>query len=263
MDYEGGPTMVRGTLEENKMLETGALYLRGNNTSSYAKKAALTDSRRQLIYAGGETPFVLIYDYATKGDNNEHTYTTPFYTELKSYVRISRDGSYVSIHGPNRKNICYMFAYSEGGVKLSNQSDSKVESITTESRGVDHAQATLFITANPDGTMPTVEWTNADGVLTATISRIYDGNYVKESYVLTTTELKSVSREILGSVEGNETEATTDTEETDTIGEETAPTQSDNGGCGSAQPIAVILPLAAVACILAVKRRKNAGRVCK
>ncbi|MBQ8212989.1 MAG: heparinase II/III family protein [Clostridia bacterium] len=263
MDYEGGPTMVKGTLEENKILETGALYLRGNNTNSYAKKAALTDSRRQLIYAGGETPFVLIYDYATKGDNTEHTYKTPFYTELKSYVRVSRDGSYVSIHGPNRKNICYMFAYSDGGVKLINQSDSKVESITTESKGIDHAQATLFITANPDGTMPTVEWSSANGILTATISRIYGGNYVKETYVLTNTELKSVNREILAPYEQETVEPTTEPViEPDTAVEETTATDDgQSGGCGSAQPIFVILPLSVFACILATKRRKNAGRI--
>lgn len=264
MDYEGGPTMVKGTLEENKMLETGALYLRGNNTNSYAKKAALTDSRRQLIYAGGETPFVLIYDYATKGDNTEHTYKTPFYTEVKSYVRISRDGSYVSIHGPNRKNISYMFAYSDGGVKLSNQSDAKVESITTESHGIDHAQATLFITANPDGSMPTVEWSSANGVLTATISRIYGGNYVKETYVLTNTELKSVSRETLAPYEPETEEAITEPV-TDTVTEAEETTAADNtqsnGGCGSAQPISAILPLSVFACILATKRRKNARRV--
>ena len=264
MDYEGGPTMVKGTLEENKILDSGALYLRGNNTNSYAKKAGLTDSRRQLIYAGGETPFVLIYDYATKGDSTEHTYKTPFYTEVKSYVRISRDGSYVSIHGPNRKNISYMFAYSEGGVKLSNQSDAKVESITTESKGIDHAQATLFITANPDGSMPTVEWSSANGVLTATISRIYGGNYVKETYVLTNTELQSESREILAPYEP-ETEETVTEPITEPVTEPEETTAADNtqndGGCGSAQPIFAILPLSVFACILATKRRKNARRV--
>lgn len=259
MDYEGGPTMVAGTLEENKLLENGALYLRGNNTNSYAKKAALTDSRRQLIYAGGETPFVLVYDYAKK-DDAEHVYTTNFYTDDASLLSVNYRWDYACIQGGNSKQRCYVYAYSDEGVSFNTKNKNGVKAIVTENTAVEQAQATLFILANPDGSMPKVVWSKDDnGILTAEIIRVANGATIKDTYVLSNTELLEYSSEPY--IEESETEPSTEpATEPSTTEEITVPDNTEsNGGCGSAHTVALVLPLAALSCLLfMIPKRKKA-----
>ena len=70
MDFSGGGSTAVGVLEEEAILKNGALYLRGNNLSSYIKNGTLSASLRQFIYSGGDTPYVLIFDYAKKNNIN-------------------------------------------------------------------------------------------------------------------------------------------------------------------------------------------------
>ena len=146
MDFEGGATMVIGSIEQNSILEGGETYLRGNNTTSYRQLAGLEKSVRHLIYCGGNTPFVIACDFAKK--DGKHTYDTNFYTKAKNTVSLSEDGKLGIITGGNNGSLCCVIPYSPNGITIA-PTDTNV-GFTTSTEGEMHRQATVFIAASPE-----------------------------------------------------------------------------------------------------------------
>ena len=212
MGYVGGATVRVGILEENAILENGAVYLRGNNSTSYQDSGVLKHSVRHLIYGGGETPFVLIYDYAIS-DGNHHIYSTNFYTSCHNTVTISDDGGYGMIQGAESGENCYMIPYSSGGVVLSLEiANHGGKGIVTVSESVVHKQATLFITSNPDGSKPDVSFAEEGELLQVSITRVKERQRVTEIYelfdeklvtprIVTSTKPSRVPKLIIESIE--------------------------------------------------------------
>lgn len=205
MDYEGGPTMREGVIEENKALLNGALYLRGNNISSY-KNQKLKSSIRQVIYSGGDVPFVLVYDFVRK-DGSDHTFNVNFFTNPSATVLAAPDGDYAMIIGTSGE-ICYAIPYSPEGATISFSTVNSVPCLTTELNASYMRQATLFIMAEPDGEMPEVEWSTEGKNMTVTITRTVNGQKETETYTLSLEDLVdfTTTQEIEIPVETTETE---------------------------------------------------------
>lgn len=182
MDYSGGPTMKEGVLEENTVLDNGNLYLRGNNLSSY-KKQSLKASIRQIVYGGGDIPFVLVYDYMRK-DNTEHTYNVNFFTPSSSTVLASPDGDFAKIIGNGTGETCYVIPYSPDGTTVSFSAVGAAPCLKTETVSTYLRQATLFIMAEEDEEMPTVEWSGEGKNMTVSITRTVNGQKETETYTL-------------------------------------------------------------------------------
>lgn len=271
MDFSGGGSTAVGVLEEEAILENGALYLRGNNLSSYIKNGTLSASLRHLVYSGGDTPYVLIFDYAKK--NGSHTYTTNFYTKTGNIVKIAEDGSYATIQGSSNKEICYVYAFTPEGVTLSTKmSNAAAIGVSTSSTSTLHGQATLFITANPDGSAPEVEMTSEGKVTTVKITRIENGESVTDTYEFDYKALKSPEIATTEAPTEEPTEAPTETQTQETAEPtETEPadqateseqnegdTDATSSGCKAFTGIAVI-PVALTCAIplLAKKKKEN------
>lgn len=153
MDFEGGATMVIGSIEQNSILEGGETYLRGDNTTSYRQLAGLEKSVRHLIYCGGNTPFVIACDFAKKA--GKHTYDTNFYTKIVNTASISDDGKLGIIHGGNQGATCCMIPYSPNGINLT-LTNTNV-GFTTSTEGEMHRQATVFVAASPEN-LPKIDF---------------------------------------------------------------------------------------------------------
>lgn len=190
MDYSGGPTMREGTLEEYTVLKNGNLYLRGSNLSSY-KKQDLKASTRQLIYGGGDVPFVLVYDFMRK-DNTEHTYNINFFTPTSSTILASPDGDYAKIIGNLTGETCFVIPYSTDGTTISFSAVGSAPCLRTETTSTYLSQATLFIMADEDE-MPEVEWSSEGKTITVSITRTINGQLETETYTLGLEELISFS----------------------------------------------------------------------
>ena len=197
MYYHGGSSMIPGSMTANKELSNGALYLRGDNSDSY-RDTVLTQSIRQFVYKGGNVSYVLAFDYA-KGDTNNHTYTTNFYTDYDATVTVdSSNQAKALITGGNKGNKAYAFVYSPSGASFAytENTTEKTKALTTSVSAIQNLQATLFITENADGSAPTVAWTqNTDGTVTATITYLQDGRKARDTYIFSTTELISSKTE--------------------------------------------------------------------
>ncbi len=185
MDYIAGATMVIGKTEQNSILEGGELYLRGDNTDSYAKVVQLEKSVRHMIYRGGSTPFIIIYDVAEKKGN--HTYSVNFYTKADNEVVISDDGSYAKIIGERNGKHCFVLPCSQGGVRI--EKTPTFNGVSTSAKATDvHRQATVFIaTENP----PKVDFSLEDGKTTVSIALEENGKSVTLRYAFADGELVS------------------------------------------------------------------------
>lgn len=195
MDFIAGATMVIGKTEQNSILESGELYLRGDNTSSYEKVAKLERSVRHLIYSGGETPFVIIYDTAVK--KGDHTYSVNFYSKANNEILISEADQYATIIGEKHGNKCYVIPYSSNSVKV--HKSPLFNGITTSSKATDiHRQATVFIAAED---MPKIAFDcNGDNL---TVSIILEKNGEKIVKVYTFSDNGLDSPKTVSSVKGS------------------------------------------------------------
>ncbi len=199
MRYTGGSSMVEGTMLANTTLGTGALYLKGDNSESY-NDSVLKESTRQLVYQGGEVPYVLAFDYGYV-DTKTHTYTTNFYTDYDSKVTVdSSNKGKAKIIGGNKQNVGYAYVYSPSGAKfevVENATD-KSRALKTTVSAVSQIQATLFITDNRDGSEPTVAWSNAgNGKVSVSITYEKDNKLVQDSYTISSAKVESASSKIL------------------------------------------------------------------
>lgn len=191
MDYVGGSTMREGKMKINQILENGALYLCGNNQSSYLN-LGFSVSIRQFVYSGGDTPYVIIFDYAKK--YGTVTYSTNFYTKSGNIVKIAEDGSYATIEGGANHELCYVFAYTPEGVTFSKRTfNITMPGVNTSSTSDCHTQATVFITANSDGSAPKVEITSEGRITKVTITRIENGETVTDTYEFENNKIASPS----------------------------------------------------------------------
>lgn len=230
--------MVKGILQENMILEDGSLYLRGNNLSSYLY-TSMKASIRHLVFGSGDTPFVLIFDYA-RTDGKEHIYSTNFYTADGNTIKVDESGKFATITGSKNKGVCYVIPYAADGNVSLHRGKTLYNAITTENSATMHLQATLFITANPDGSMPEVEFSTEDKAVTVTLTRPVNGEEKTDSYVfrfdklvspgeyVETTETESV--EVTETETPTETETVTETEtptETETVTETEIPTETE------------------------------------
>lgn len=279
MDFEGGPTMKEGVIEDNRILDSGNLYLRGNNITSYGKQK-LKSSIRQLVYGDGEVPFVLIYDYVRK-DYAKHTYTINFYTKSDNKIAIDTDGNYATIEGCNTGKVCYVIPYSPDGVALANIGNA----LSTEVNSAMLRQITLFIVEEPDGSMPAAEFAVDGKDIIVNITRTHGGERITETYVFGVDELVSFgTTEILeeettvpSETESTETETVTESEaltdnntesevltdiNTESEYAETKDTQTtgsadqNSNGCGSIINAAII-PAAAVSTVTFLTKKKK------
>ncbi len=190
MDFEAGPTMREGTIEENRVLENGNLYLRGSNLSSY-KKQGVKESLRQIIYGGGDVPFVLVFDFMRK-DTEDHTFNINFFTPSSSTIMASPDGDYATIIGSNTGETCFVIPYSPEGTTLSFSAVGSAPCLTSETTAKYLRQATLFIMADEEE-MPEVEWSSESKTITVSITRTINGQLETETYTLGLEELVSFS----------------------------------------------------------------------
>ncbi len=216
MDYSGGPTMKEGKLEESTVLDNGNLYLRGDNVTSY-KNQGLKASTRQIVYGGGDVPFVLVYDYMRK-DNAEHTYNINFFTPSTATIIASPDGDYAKIIGNNTGETCYVIPYSPDETTVSFSAVGSAPCLKTETVATYLRQATLFIMAEEDEEMPLVEWSSEGKTMTVSITRTVSGQKETETYTLGLEELISFT-----TTEKLYTETETSESETDITVETTEP----------------------------------------
>lgn len=180
--YYDAPYMIAGSLLANKQLGNGALYVKGENSDSY-RDTVLTESRRQLLYMGGETPYVIAYDHV-KSTSSTHTYTTSFFTDLESKIEII-DQNTAKITGANSGAVAYAFVYSAEGATLSAAKTEKTNAVVTENKAVTHDQVTLYITANPDGSIPDVSFsTGSDGKIKVTVKYYKEESLFTDVYTL-------------------------------------------------------------------------------
>ena len=178
MDYIAGATMVIGKTEQNSIIEGGELYLRGNNTDSYVKLAQLENNVRHMIYCGGNTPFVIIYDVAKKKGN--HTYSVNFYTQADNEIVIPDGGSYAKIVGKNTGNHCFAIPYSQSSVRI--EKTPTFNGVSTSAEAIDvHRQATVFVSTDKDQP-PKVDFSLEDGKMTVSLTLEENGKSVTKCY---------------------------------------------------------------------------------
>ena len=101
-----------------------------------------------MIYHGGDTPYVLIYDFG-ENDSSQHTYTTNFYTDKDSTINIINTNQ-AEIIGGNNEESCMVYLYSDSGASFSQEKTDTTLALKTTNKAVTHKQATLFITKNAD-----------------------------------------------------------------------------------------------------------------
>ena len=185
MNYEGGSTMIIGKMNECKLLKNGNLYVSGDNKDSYWK-TQLKNSSRQLVFGGGEAPFVLIYDVMRR-DANQHEYSINFYTAPSNKIEVLEDGAYARITGTDKDNICYVIPMSTQQVTV--EASSGANMITTKTTATMLSQATLFIFEEPDGKFPDVSYNFSGKVCTVKITRTLNGELVTETYTFNMDEM--------------------------------------------------------------------------
>ncbi len=178
--YYVAPDMVVGEITKNKTLQNGALYLKGDNSDSY-KEDVLTESTRQMIYKGGDTPYVVAFDYVYAGTSS-HTFTTSFFTDLASTVTIVNSGK-AKIVGGNNGGVGYAYAYSPNGASLTINKTDKTQAIVSSNTAVTHTQATLFTTQMENGQEPTVTWSTVNGNVQLKIKYLNNNAEITDTYV--------------------------------------------------------------------------------
>lgn len=196
-DYLAGATMIIGETEQNSILEGGELYIRGNNTASYAKIAKLETSIRHFVYCGGNIPFVIACDFAKK--EGEHDYSVNFYTKAENTVDIAENCA--TIKGDRAGSLCRVFSYAQGGVSFAKA--PAFNGITTSATATDSLmQATVFIAAD-EKTMPKVGFESTSDSITVTVgARSYTFTKSALTYptVISTHEPLPVPDEVISSI---------------------------------------------------------------
>ena len=186
MRYEGGSSMVEGEILANKLLQNGALYLKGDNSDSY-NDSVLKVSTRQLIYKGGVAPYVIAFDHV-ESTSSTHKYTTSFYTDTASKIELV-NSNVAKITGGNTGAVAYAFVYSPEGTSLSVAKTSATQAIVTENNAVTHNQITLYITANPDGSMPQVNFsTDSTGKIKLSVKYNNGEDFYTDEYTLSVSD---------------------------------------------------------------------------
>ena len=266
MNYSGGSTMIEGDILENKLLPNGNLYVSGSNAKSYWNPK-LTQSIRQIVYGGGDVPFLLVMDFA-RGDVTDNTFNINFFTDKNVSAIVS--GDYAVLTG-NSGEVCYVIPYSPEGVTMESSAVGSAPCLTTETTGRFMRQATLFIMAESDGEMPEVSFSSKGKNTTITITRTVNGQKETETYVFsleelvefTTTEKIEIEEVTTDTTEETyDTEVNTESREEATNPEsETKDTGKENtsGGCFSAIGATAIIPAAATgaAIFTLTKKRKR------
>ena len=185
MRYEGGSAMVEGKILANKSLGNGALYIKGDNADSY-NDSVLTESTRQMIYMGGETPYVIAFDYGKK-DASNHSYLTSFFTDITSKIELVNANT-AKITGGNEGAVAYAFVYSKEGASFSIATTSTTNALVTTNSAVTHNQAIIYVTANPDGSMPTVSFSTDSSGKTNVKIKYYKGeDLYTDTYAISNT----------------------------------------------------------------------------
>jgi hypothetical protein len=117
-----------------------------------------------MIYGGGNTPFVIIYDVAKK--MGDHTYSVNFYTNADNEVAIPDGGSCAKIIGKKHGKPCFVLPFSQSGVKI--EKTPTFNGISTSSVASSHRQATVFIA--PGKAAPKVEFSSCDSSITVSVA---------------------------------------------------------------------------------------------
>ena len=221
MSYEGGAITRPGDLQEVTILENGNLYVRGDNVASYWKNE-IKISARHLVYGDGETPFVLIYDNMRK-DAAEHDFSINFYTDPNATVEVSDNARYATITGANSGEVCYVIPMADEFVFVEAEKANGNNRITTQTTISAFAQATLFIMAEPDGSMPEVDYELIGKNFSVTITRTHNGEKVTETYVFGTDRFISFDTDEVLDV----TPPTVDTESSETVTETETETNTE------------------------------------
>ena len=187
--YYDAPHMIAGEILTNKQLSNGATYVKGDNTSSY-RATVTTESTRQIVYMGGDTPYVIAFDYVYSGTTS-HTFTTNFFTDFSSSV--TTQGNMAQITGGNKGSIGYVYAFSPEGVSLSVTETDKTRAITSSNQAVTHKQATVFTTAMPGGLQPAVTSKVLNGNLQVSITYLDGGTEITDTYTFYQSQDVSVA----------------------------------------------------------------------
>jgi len=190
--YYTAPSMIAGHITTHKNLNNGALYLKGDNSDSY-RDTVLTESTRQMIYKGGDTPYVIAFDYVNAGTAS-HTYTTNFFTDYDSTVTIENSGR-AKIVGGNNGGVGYAFVYSPNGASFTTNKDTtkKTQAIVSSNKAVTHTQATLFTTQMTNGQAPTVTWSTVNGNVQVSIKYLDNSSEITDTYIFYSHNEVSVS----------------------------------------------------------------------
>lgn len=218
MDYSGGPTMKAGEILEQRILENGNLYVSGTNISSYQKQNLLS-STRQIVYGGGDVPFVLVFDYV-RNNVSSNTFNINFFTG-KDISALIRNDSYAILTSESGQD-CYVIPYSPDEVTVKSGTVGTASCITTETTGRFLRQATLFIMADVDGEMPDVYFSDKGKETTVTISRTVNGQEETETYTFSLESLVDFTT----TEELNTEEESSTTEEIETVTETVPETES-------------------------------------
>ena len=190
--YYDAPYNVVGNMSIKKELNNGAYYIKGDNSDSY-RDTVLTESTRQMIYKGGDTPYVIAFDYVNAGTAT-HTYTTNFFTDYDSTVTIENSGR-AKIVGGNNGGVGYAFVYSPNGASFTTNKDTtkKTQAIVSSNKAVTHTQATLFTTQMTNGQAPTVTWSTVNGNVQVSIKYLDNSSEITDTYIFYSHNEVSVS----------------------------------------------------------------------
>lgn len=156
MNANGGPTVFEGQMLACEDFGT-AVYAKGDATMPYSNIARLTKFNRQFVYGRGEIPYVFIFDDAEK-DENEHEWTTNFYTAADNVIQLKDGANAARITGANNNSQCFAMFYSDGELEVGKLGDGPREkkAVTTKVKAVNPKMGALFIAPQTNGEMPRV-----------------------------------------------------------------------------------------------------------
>ena len=143
-----------------------------------------------MIYMGGQTPYVIAFDYVYAGTNS-HTYTTNFFTDFSSTISI--ENGRAKIVGANTGAEAFVYAFSTDNASISTNKTDKTLALVTTNKAVTHKQATIFITKMQNGKEPIVVKKVVNGNLQISVSYINDNTEITDSYTFYSNKEVEVS----------------------------------------------------------------------
>lgn len=182
--YYNAPSMIVGYINANKDLSNGARYIKGDNSDSY-REAVLTESTREFIYKGGDTPYVIAFDYVYAGKSS-HEFTTNFYTDTTSTIELVGTNK-AKIVGGNTGSVGLAYVYSQEGAGFSVAKGTNTLALRTTNNAVTHKQAVVFTTQMPDGKEPTVTWSTVNEGLKVAIKYQNNNTEVTDTYIFSSS----------------------------------------------------------------------------